>query len=30
MIALLRWPLGYALFGLGTIACVAAYYKLKP
>jgi chromate transporter len=29
-IALLRWPLGYALFGLGAISCVLAYRKLKP
>ncbi len=29
-IALLRWPLAYVLFGLGAIACVMAYRKLKP
>ena len=29
-IALLRWPLAYVLFGLGSIACVVAYQKLKP
>ena len=28
MIALLRWPLAYALLGLGTIACVLAYRKV--
>lgn len=29
-IALLRWPLFYVLFGLGSVACVLAYRKLKP
>jgi chromate transporter len=29
-IALLRWPLFYVLFGLGSLACVLAYQKLKP
>jgi len=29
-IALLRWPLAYVLFGLGSVACVVAYQKLKP
>ncbi|MGH6638865.1 MAG: chromate transporter [Polaromonas sp.] len=29
-IALLRWPLAYVLFGLGAVACVLAYRKLKP
>ncbi|MFC5523568.1 chromate transporter [Polaromonas jejuensis] len=29
-IALLRWPLAYVLFGLGVIACVLAFRKLKP
>lgn len=29
-IALLRWPLFYVLFGLGSIACLLAYQKLKP
>jgi chromate transporter len=29
-VALLHWPLGYALLGLGSIACILAYRKLKP
>ena len=29
-IALLRWPLFYVLFGLGSAACVVAYRKIKP
>ena len=29
-IALLRWPLIYVLFGLGSIACMLAWKKLKP
>ena len=29
-IALLRWPLFYVLFGLGSVACTTAYQKLKP
>jgi chromate transporter len=29
-IAWLRWPLFYVLFGLGTVACVLTYKKLKP
>lgn len=29
-IALLRWPLIYVLLGLGGLACVLAYQKLKP
>ncbi|CDS49042.1 Chromate transporter [Polaromonas sp. CG9_12] len=29
-IALLRWPLFYVLFGLGSVACTLAYRKLKP
>jgi chromate transporter len=29
-IALLRWPLFYVLSGLGSVACVLAYKKLKP
>ncbi|MHB1248465.1 MAG: chromate transporter [Polaromonas sp.] len=29
-IALLRWPLAYVLFGLGGVACVLAFRKLKP
>jgi chromate transporter len=29
-IAVLRWPLAYVLLGLGSLACVAAYRKLKP
>lgn len=29
-IAWLRWPLFYVLFGLGSVACVLAYKKLKP
>jgi chromate transporter len=28
-IGLLRWPLAYVLPGLGTVACIAAYRKLK-
>jgi chromate transporter len=28
-VALLRWPLAYALIGLGVIACVLTYRKLK-
>jgi chromate transporter len=30
MIAVLRWPLVYALLGLGAVSCVLAYRKLKP
>jgi chromate transporter len=30
MIALLRWPLGYALIGLGIVACTIAYRKIRP
>jgi chromate transporter len=30
VIALLRWPLIYALFGLGAISCLLTYRKLKP
>ncbi len=29
-VALLRWPLFYVLFGLGSVACTTAYQKLKP
>jgi len=29
-VALLRWPLAYVLLGLGGLACVMAYRKLKP
>ncbi len=29
-IALLRWPLVYPLLGLGGVACVLTYRKLKP
>jgi chromate transporter len=29
-IALLRWPLVYVLLGLGSVACMLAYQKLKP
>ena len=29
-IALLRWPLAYVLFGIGGLACVLAFRKLKP
>lgn len=29
-IALLRWPLAYVLLGLGSLACLIAYQKLKP
>ncbi len=28
-IAVLRWPLAYVLFGLGGIACLAAFRRLK-
>lgn len=28
-IGLLRWPLAYALLGLGAVACAVAYTKLK-
>ena len=28
--ALLRWPLAYVLAGLGSVACITAYLKLKP
>lgn len=30
LIALVRWPLVYALFGLGAVSCVLTYRKLKP
>jgi chromate transporter len=30
IVALLRWPLAYALFGLGTVSCLLAYRNLKP
>jgi chromate transporter len=29
-IAVFRWPLAYVLFGLGSLACVLAYQRLKP
>ena len=29
-VALLRWPLVYVLLGLGAVACIAAFRKLKP
>ena len=29
-IAWLRWPLAYVLLGLGGVACVLAFQKLKP
>ncbi|MEO6321202.1 MAG: chromate transporter [Polaromonas sp.] len=29
-VALLRWPLFYVLFGLGSAACIMAYQKLRP
>ena len=29
-VALLRWPLLYVLFGLGSVACMLAYRKLGP
>ena len=29
-VALLRWPLGYALLGLGPLSCILAYRRLKP
>jgi chromate transporter len=28
-VGLLHWPLAYVLLGLGAIACIAAYGKLK-
>ncbi|OGB23955.1 MAG: chromate transporter [Burkholderiales bacterium RIFCSPLOWO2_02_FULL_57_36] len=30
IIALLRWPLVYALFGLGAVSCLLTYRKIKP
>jgi chromate transporter len=30
MVALLHWPLFYALFGLGGLGCVVTYRRLKP
>lgn len=30
MVALLRWPLPYALLGLGGLGCVLTYRRLKP
>lgn len=29
MIAIMRWPLLYALLGLGSISCIITYYRLK-
>jgi chromate transporter len=29
-VALLRWPLVYVLLGLGAVACLLTYRKLKP
>lgn len=29
-IAVLRWPLAYVLLGLGALACLLAYRRLKP
>lgn len=29
-IAVMRWPLGYVLLALGSVACVLAYRKIKP
>jgi chromate transporter len=29
-VALLRWPLAYVLLGVGAVACILAYRKLKP
>lgn len=29
MIAIMRWPLLYALLGLGSISCIMTYYRLK-
>ncbi|MDB5762974.1 MAG: Chromate transporter [Herminiimonas sp.] len=29
-IALLRWPLVYGLLGVGSVACMLAYRRLKP
>lgn len=29
-VGLLHWPLSYALLGIGGLACVLAYRKLKP
>lgn len=30
MVALLRWPLPYVLFGLGAIACALTYKRVRP
>jgi chromate transporter len=30
MVAWLRWPLGYTLLGLGGVACVLTWRRLKP
>jgi chromate transporter len=30
MIAIMRWPLGYALLGLGTLSCILTYCRIKP
>lgn len=29
-VVVLRWPLAIVLLGLGTLACLLAYWKLKP
>ena len=29
-VAILHWPLAYVLLGLGAVACILAYRKLKP
>ncbi|MES2510894.1 MAG: chromate transporter [Pseudomonadota bacterium] len=29
-VALLRWPLAYVLLGLGGLACMLAYWKMRP
>lgn len=30
MVGILRWPLIYALLGLGAVACLLAYRRMKP
>jgi chromate transporter len=30
VVAMLRWPLPYVLVGLGSVACILSYRKLKP
>lgn len=29
-VALLRWPLPFVLFGLGSVACLATYQRMEP